>query len=152
MRFVPADFISSSTDACAPLPSATIVITAATPMIMPSIVRQVRSLLTRSALRAIRKLSSRIMKVLVRSFESQRLDRIEASGLPRRIEPEEHAQRGCDAHSDHDAERRDGGRPPQRTADAARCADPQEHADKAARKAQRRGFGQKLRHDVAAAR
>ena len=52
-RLVPADFTSSSTDACAPLPSATIVITAATPMIMPSIVRNVRSLCRPSAFSAM---------------------------------------------------------------------------------------------------
>ena len=44
----------SSMDDCAPLPSATIVITAPTPMIMPSMVSAVRILLRASARRAIR--------------------------------------------------------------------------------------------------
>ena len=45
MRLVPADRTSCSTVSWAPFPSATIVITAATPMIIPSIVRIVRSAL-----------------------------------------------------------------------------------------------------------
>src|SRR5437667_6358878 len=43
-------------DVCAPVPSATMVITAATPMIMPSIVRAVRILLRPSAFNAIRRI------------------------------------------------------------------------------------------------
>ncbi len=54
MRFVPADLTCSSIVACAPDPSATMAMTAATPMIIPSIVRAVRSLLRPSALKAIR--------------------------------------------------------------------------------------------------
>src|SRR5580765_766161 len=54
IMFVPAPRIWSSIAACAPVPSATIVMTAATPMIMPSIVSSVRSLLRASALKAIR--------------------------------------------------------------------------------------------------
>ena len=49
MRFEPRLLIWSSTRACAPAPTATIVITAPTPMMMPSIVSAERSLLTRSA-------------------------------------------------------------------------------------------------------
>ena len=49
MMLVPADFSDVSTEARAPLPSATIAITAATPMITPSIVRVVRSRLRPSA-------------------------------------------------------------------------------------------------------
>src|SRR5919106_531387 len=45
-------------DVCAPVPSATIVMTAATPIIMPSIVRAVRILLRPSAFNAIRKITS----------------------------------------------------------------------------------------------
>ena len=59
IMFVPADWICASIDVCAPVPSATIVMTAATPMIMPSIVSAVRILLRLSALSAIR----RIMKI-----------------------------------------------------------------------------------------
>jgi hypothetical protein len=46
---VPADSTSSSTDGCAPFPRATIVITTATPMIIPRIVRKVRSVWRRNA-------------------------------------------------------------------------------------------------------
>ncbi len=56
IMLVPADWICASIEVCAPLPSATIVITAATPMIMPSIVSAVRILLRPSALSAIRKI------------------------------------------------------------------------------------------------
>jgi len=52
--FVPADWICASIEDCAPVPSATIVITAETPMIMPSMVSAVRSLLRPRALNAIR--------------------------------------------------------------------------------------------------
>ncbi len=54
IRFVPADLTWSSINCCAPDPSATIAMTAATPMIIPSIVSAVRSLLRASAFRAIR--------------------------------------------------------------------------------------------------
>src|SRR5919108_2420149 len=56
IRFVPADWICASIEVCAPVPSATIVITAATPMIIPSIVSAVRILLRPSAFNAIRKI------------------------------------------------------------------------------------------------
>src|SRR5438552_12083872 len=46
---------------CAPLPSATIVMTAPTPMMMPSIVRNDRSLLARIACSATWKISPRSM-------------------------------------------------------------------------------------------
>src|SRR6186997_1882496 len=54
IMLVPADWICVSIDDCAPVPSATIVITADTPMIMPSMVRAVRILLRPSALSATR--------------------------------------------------------------------------------------------------
>ena len=54
IMLVPAAWICDSIDDCAPVPSATIVITAATPMIMPSIVSAVRILLRASALNATR--------------------------------------------------------------------------------------------------
>ena len=54
IRLVPAALTCSSIVACAPLPSATIVMTAPTPMIMPSIVSIVRILLRLSAFSAIR--------------------------------------------------------------------------------------------------
>ena len=62
MMLVPADLIWVSIDDVAPLPSATIAMTAATPMIMPSMVSVVRILLRLSALKATRNImSSRIM-------------------------------------------------------------------------------------------
>ena len=54
IRLVPAALTCSSIVACAPRPSATIVMTAPTPMIIPSIVRMVRILLRFSAFNAIR--------------------------------------------------------------------------------------------------
>jgi hypothetical protein len=54
IRLVPADLTCSSIVACAPRPSATIVMTAPTPMIIPSMVRMVRILLRLSAFTAIR--------------------------------------------------------------------------------------------------
>ncbi len=54
IMFVPADLICSSICAWAPVPMATIAMTAATPMIIPSIVKAVRILLRPSALNAIR--------------------------------------------------------------------------------------------------
>jgi hypothetical protein len=59
IMLVPADFTRSSIVVLAPVPSATIVMTAPTPMIIPSIVRMVRILLRLSAFSAIR----RIMKI-----------------------------------------------------------------------------------------
>ncbi len=58
IMFVPAALTCSSMVVCAPLPSATIVMTAPTPMIMPSIVSMVRILLRFSAFRAIRSVMS----------------------------------------------------------------------------------------------
>src|SRR6187401_2909633 len=54
IMLVPAAWIYVSIDDCAPVPSATIVITADTPMIMPSMVSAVRILLRASALNATR--------------------------------------------------------------------------------------------------
>ena len=53
----PRLWICSATRACAPEPTATIVMTAPTPMTMPSMVSALRSLLTRSARTAIRALA-----------------------------------------------------------------------------------------------
>ena len=54
IRFEPRFFSWSRTRSCAPAPIEIIAITAATPMIMPSIVSAVRSLFTRSAFSATR--------------------------------------------------------------------------------------------------
>ena len=61
MRLEPRLLIWSSTRACAPAPTATIVMTAATPMMMPSIVSAERSLLMRSAASAMRSVARKFM-------------------------------------------------------------------------------------------
>src|SRR4029450_6708204 len=71
IMFVPADWIWASIEVCAPVPSATIVMTAPTPMIMPSIVSAVRILLRLSALSATRK----IMRIDMVSAPSDRFGR-----------------------------------------------------------------------------
>src|SRR5262249_41950132 len=63
--FVPADWIWLSIEVCAPVPSATIVITAATPMIIPSMVRAVRILFRLSAFTAIRRIITKDMSTPV---------------------------------------------------------------------------------------
>ena len=63
IMLVPADFTWSSIVACAPRPSATIVMTAPTPMIMPSIVSTVRILLRLSAFSAIRSVMKMDMRI-----------------------------------------------------------------------------------------
>src|SRR6186997_3093984 len=63
IMLVPADWICVSIDDCAPVPSATIVITADTPMIMPSMVSAVRILLRASALKATRNTINKDMPI-----------------------------------------------------------------------------------------
>ena len=66
---VPRRAMRSLTDACAPSPSAIIVITAATPITMPSIVSSERSTLARSASSAIRTTSSlMLLRLLLRGL------------------------------------------------------------------------------------
>src|SRR5437879_4297165 len=60
-RLVPRDWIWSATAFWAPVPSATMVITAATPITMPSIVRAERSLLARIAPSATPRISPKSM-------------------------------------------------------------------------------------------
>src|SRR5437660_3696598 len=60
-RLVPKDWIWSATAFWAPVPSATMVITAATPITMPSIVRAERSLLARMAPSATPRISPKSM-------------------------------------------------------------------------------------------
>src|SRR6266849_3384920 len=61
MRFAPRLWICSATRACAPAPTATMVMTAPTPMTMPSMVSALRSLLTRRARTAMRALARTFM-------------------------------------------------------------------------------------------
>lgn len=62
IRFEPRLFSCSATFSLAPSPTASIVITAATPMMMPSAVSALRSLLARSERNAERAVSSRFMR------------------------------------------------------------------------------------------
>ena len=72
MRFDPRLLIWSSTRACAPPPTATIVITAPTPMMMPSMVSIERSLLTRSAVSATLSVAKKFMGAPARCARSRR--------------------------------------------------------------------------------
>ena len=65
IRLEPRLLIWSSTRACAPAPTPTIAITAATPMMMPSIVSAERSLLARSAASATLSVASSVMPAAV---------------------------------------------------------------------------------------
>ncbi len=62
--FEPRLWICSATRAWAPAPTATMVITAPTPMTMPSMVSALRSMLTRSARTAMRALDRTFMPAL----------------------------------------------------------------------------------------
>src|SRR5262249_21362568 len=64
IMLVPADWICASIEVCAPVPSATIVMTAATPMIMPSIVSAVRILFRFSAFTATRRIIRNDIRLL----------------------------------------------------------------------------------------
>src|SRR5262252_2920026 len=67
IMFVPADWIWLSIEVCAPVPRATMVITAATPMIIPSMVSAVRILFRLSAFTAIRRIITKDMNAPVPS-------------------------------------------------------------------------------------
>ena len=71
-RLVPADRTSSDTVCFAPAPSATIVTTAPTPMLMPSAVSAVRSLCAASASTAMRRLIGNIYSYRSDSMGSTR--------------------------------------------------------------------------------
>src|SRR5262245_63875329 len=62
IRLVPRPLICSSTRACAPAPTASMVITAGTPLMMPSMVSVLRSLFTRRARRAMRMLATSVIE------------------------------------------------------------------------------------------
>ena len=111
IRFVPAVLTCSSICACAPVPSATIAMTAATPMIMPSMVSAVRILLRASALKAIRSVmsmdmvmtlwkrlvSARLRLRVGRRRNLVRLGRRQRRQLVGRVAPVEHRLVGDDA-------------------------------------------------------
>src|SRR5688572_24113259 len=121
MMLVPADFSDVSTEPRAPDPSATMAITAATPITTPSIVRTVRKAFRLSARTAIWALTRRNRSIVlglgVLLFVAQRLDRIELRGLSCRIPAEEHTDGGGHAKGEEHRQRRHHGRPPQSTRD-----------------------------------
>src|SRR5450756_1811254 len=71
ITFVPADWTACSIETWAPLPRATMVMTAPTPMIIPSIVSAVRILFRLSAFRAIRNVMNIVMALLVHRHRRQ---------------------------------------------------------------------------------
>src|SRR5688572_5028332 len=117
MMLVPADFSDVSTEPRAPDPSATMAITAATPITTPSIVRPVRSALRFNARIAIWALTRRKRSMVLGLgagdllFVAQRLDRIELRGLSGRIPAEEHSDGGGHAEGEEHRQRRHYGRP-----------------------------------------
>ncbi len=85
IRFEPRFFNWSRTRSCAPPPIASIAMTAATPMIMPSIVSDERSLLTRSAFSATRSTISAFMPAASMRYAPGQIERASASRGPRRL-------------------------------------------------------------------
>src|SRR4051812_5088528 len=81
IRFVPAELICDSTDARAPFPIDTMLMTAATPMIIPRAVSAVRSLLRASAVRATRS----VMKIDISLLHSRRQGAEFVGGAPLRV-------------------------------------------------------------------
>src|ERR1700761_2920658 len=109
---VPADWRSGETGSWGPDPSAIIVITAATPMVIPSMVRAVRNLCELSDLIAMRRLTSNIELLPVRRlFVGQRFYRQHARGLAGRIIAEKDSYGGRHSQRDCDRQRRDSCRP-----------------------------------------
>ncbi len=92
MKFVPSELIVFSTDLVAPLPMATTAITQPTPMTMPSIVRNERSLLREIALSpTIVMFQRRCTDVLMISSKWDGWDRWDGWDL----------WEGCESHSSH---------------------------------------------------
>src|SRR2546422_6487508 len=97
-------------------------------MIIPSIVRIVRSLFRFSARTASRTLTTSsdmdcecfTYPTYPTLFIAQRLDRIESRGLTRRVPPEKDSDGGGDAHREEHGTRRDACRPPKVLRNAAR--------------------------------
>src|SRR5882757_11182364 len=92
------------------------VITAATPIVMPSVVSAVRSLWRPRARSAMRS----VCGIIAASLVAQRLDRIEARGLARRVVAEEDADPGRHRERERDRGGRDRRRPLQHLRDDAR--------------------------------
>src|SRR5437660_9431788 len=135
-------------------------------MIIPSIVRIVRSLFRFSARTASRTLTTssdmdcKCFTYLTYPtyltyltyptlFVPQRLDRIESRGLTRRVPPEKDSDGGGDAHREEHGTRGNACRPPKVLRNAARRGKPHRDADDAADDAERDGFDDKLRPHVA---
>ncbi len=104
---VPAVLSVRSTEARAPLPSATMAITAATPMTTPSVVRPERRRLRPSAFQAICPLTARNRSTDAAClFVTQGVDGVELGGPARRIPAEQHADRRRHAEGDEHRGRR----------------------------------------------
>src|SRR3989442_13326659 len=84
-RSEPSAWMRSCTDFCAPLPSATMVIMAPTPMMMPSMVRKERRAWARIACSATRRISTKSMRLASTSFGVVRLGPLPGAGAPRSL-------------------------------------------------------------------
>ena len=109
MRLEPSARICSATRAWAPAPTDTMAMTAPTPMMMPSMVSELRRGFTRRARSAMRTEERTITPWVsalrgndgsVPSFVSQGLDGVELRGLLRGIEAEEDADGGGEAEGE----------------------------------------------------
>jgi len=80
IMFEPRLWICSATRACAPEPTATMVITAPTPMTMPSMVSALRSLFTRRARTAIRALAHALAQTPMRTSSTRSPNRPAKAG------------------------------------------------------------------------
>src|SRR5436190_2762566 len=81
---------------------------------------------------------------------TERLDRVEAGRLPRRIEPEEDADGGREAEGQHDRIRRDQRPPLGEVADRTRAGETGRDTDQAADHRERDGLDEELHEDVSA--
>src|SRR4051812_41762176 len=97
MRLTPAALTCASIVLRAPDPIATITMTTATPIVIPSTVSAERRRLRPSARTARCSVAMEVM-----SLVPQRIDRIEAGGLAGRIETESNANGGSDADREQD--------------------------------------------------
>src|SRR2546426_129347 len=85
-----------------------------------------------------------------RLLVAERLDRIEACGLPRWIESEEDADRGCEREGQRDRLRRHHRPPVDEVGDRARAGETECDPDDAAQQRERDGLDEKLQENVAA--
>ena len=149
MMLVPADRRERSTDARAPVPSATMAMTAATPMITPSMVSTVR---IRLRPRAQRRRDARADEDAAN--HSRRRATMGSSSEARfaGYQPKNTPTSAGHAEGQDDRHRRHHRRPVERAGDQRRGNHADEDAGHAASEADRDGFEQELPHHVAGAR